>query len=157
MDLAQSIIITIMQTRGPWTGTVVIFTPRKTQGQSDFEEHRIYHQPVLRRPPSRDNGGQTSSPFCPFSSWKGHTHTHMPGSRCHFKQSPKDICWTPTYPLHLATCSAGHLLVAFFVFSVPFASLVSFCGYPDRTVLASRARGCCDEDDDDIDEMRSQR
>ena len=94
--------------------------------------------------------------FVPFLPGKD-THTHTCLDPDVISNNRQRIFAGRRPTLHLATCSAGHLLVAFFVFSVPFASLVPFCGYPDRTVLASRARGCCDEDDDDIDEMRSQR
>lgn len=99
-------------------GPLSFLLPRKTQtqGQSDFEGHRIFLSVGVASPPSRDNGGQATHPYFPFSflDRHTHTHTHMPGSRCHFTQTPKDICWKPTYHLRLMTCSAGHLLVAFF-------------------------------------------
>jgi len=96
--------------------------PRKTQGKpkdnpilrnTGFIISRccVHHPETME-----DKDAPSFSAFLPRKDTHTHTHTHMPGYRCRFKQSPKDICWTPTYPLHLATCSAGHLLVAFFCF-----------------------------------------
>ncbi len=137
-------------------GPLSFLLPRKTQtqGQSDFEGHRIFLSVGVASPPSRDNGGQATHPYFPFSFLDRHTHTHthawIPMS---FHTNAKGYLLETYIPPASDDLQRWPFVSRIFFFLFLFASLPDFRGCPGQTVLSPRIRGGSDEDDDGNDEI----